>query len=162
MLYIFDFGPYFKLGFAGRCPYQRQSDGFWHNKHPAVLCHRLDQCRLIHLWEGSLDLEQALHNALIPDCGEFFLAARLPEVLSFLVLVLEPLPLPEDPQLKPRTPRKKRCCGRDDDGFERADHAARSMVTKGKKAPCSLCGRVVSVRKDKLKQHQKSALCRPA
>ena len=160
MIYIFAFGPeYFKLGYAKRCPYQRKSQGFWHNQHPDALCHKLDQCQLLHLWEGPQKLEEALHAALAPDCGEFYLVARLEEVVSFLANVLEPLPLPEDPGLLPWPPKKKPCCGRKRDGFERADHAARSFVTKGQTAPCDRCGRVVNVRKDKLKEHHKSAVC---
>ena len=162
MIYIFSFGPFFKMGYASLGPYERKAMGFWHNKHPEALCHRLDQCTLLHLYTGSEAMEKVLKAALVPDCGEFFLAARLQEVVGFLALCLEPLPLPEDPQLEPFPPRKKPCCGGEHGGFERAEHAARSFATKGKEAPCSRCGRVVSIRTDTLKRHQKRPICKPA
>jgi len=161
-IYVFDFGPYIKLGWTGPGPYERLAAGFWHVKHPRALCKRLDQCELLHLWEGSLKLERALHDLLLPDCGEFYRKERLPEMVSFLANVLEPLALPRDPCLQPRTPRKLVCCDpcRDFPEYRREDHAKRSMATKDRKAPCRLCGRLVAVRSDKLKQHQKSAGCK--
>ena len=159
VIYIFNFGSYFKVGYAAVCPYQRLALGYWHCKHPRELCGQLERCSLLCLYAGSLALEQAVHAALGPDCGEFYLAARLPEVLHFLALVLEPLPLPEDPQLTPQTPKLKPCCGGSRHGFQRLEHASRSFTTAGRTAPCPRCGRVVSVRKDKLKEHQQRASC---
>ena len=159
MIYVFLFPGYIKLGFTSGCPYRRAAMGFWHNNHPKELCGRLAQCTLTHLYEGTLELEQALH-AVLRGTGEFYAIERLPEVLRFLSAVLEPLPLPQDPQLQPWAPRLKPCCGGDNRGFERDDHARRSFATKGKKAPCEICGSAVSVRRDKLKQHQLTQACR--
>ena len=161
-IYVFDFGPFVKLGWTRPGPYERLATGFWHVKHPPVLCERLDQCELLHLWEGCLELEQALHELLLPDCGEFYRRGRLPEIVSFLANVLEPLALPRDPGLQARTPRMLVCCDpcRAFPEYRREDHARRSVATKNVKAPCRLCGRLVAVRSDKLKQHQKSTGCK--
>ena len=42
----------------------------------------------------------------------------------------------------------------------RADHKARSFATKGKTEPCELCGKEMSIRKDKKKQHQDGPECK--
>jgi len=161
-IYIFDFGPYIKLGWTSPGPYERLAAGFWHVKHPRVLCKRLDQCELLHLWEGSLKLERAIHELLLPDCGEFYRKERLPEIVSFLKNVLEPLVLPRDPGIQPWTPRMCVCCDplRAFPECNREDHARRSVATKGQKAACRLCGKLVAIRTDKLKQHQNSAGCK--
>ena len=93
--------------------------------------------------------------------SEFYRAERLPEILEFLGNVLEPLELPQDPGLKPRPPRKLNCCDkkRRHQEFRREEHGCRSYATKGLTAPCGLCGATVSIRDDKLKQHQKTAKC---
>ena len=190
MIYIFAFGAsWVKMGYTGRGPYERRQFGFWHNRHPPALCGRLDQCELVALFAGDEPTEKALHAALQPwtplgataakaaakaaakrrpkrrskrrSPGEFYPASRLESVLALLRCTLEPLPLPEDQGLAPKPPRKKPCCGVYHYGFERADHAARSFATKGKKGPCPVCGRLVSIRRDKLKLHQKSARCKP-
>ena len=161
MIYVFLFRGYFKLGYTSSCPYHRRAMGFWHNKHPKALCGRLDQCTLTHLYEGTLELEGALHEVLRDAGGgsEFYGIEHLPEVLRFLSHVLEPLPLPLDPQLQPWAPKLKPCCGGYNRGFQRDEHARRSYATKGQKAPCGICGSAVSVRHDKLKQHQLSKAC---
>ena len=161
-IYVFGFGDaWVKLGYASQGPYRRKSQGFWHARHPPELCGRLDDCKLLHLWSGSLELEQALHKVLVPDCGEFYRAERLPDILDFLGNVLEPLVLPEDPGLEQCTPRILNCCvpERRHPDFRREEHGCRSYATKGRTAPCRLCGAAVSIRSDKLKQHQKTAKC---
>ena len=161
-IYIFGFGDaWVKMGYASKGPYVRKSMGFWHVAHPPELCGRLDDCRLLHLWSGSLPLEQALHQVLAPDCGEFYRAERLPEILAFLGNALESLVLPVDPGLEPWPPRKLNCCDpeRRHPDFRREEHGCRSYATKGRTAPCDLCGTVVSIRADKLKQHQQTAKC---
>ncbi len=164
MIYIFAFPGFFKLGYAS-CPHRRRAMGFWHNSHPPGLCGRLGECTLTHLFEGTEPLERALHALLLPDHGEFYAAERLPQVLAMLALTLEPLPLPSEaqgllPPLPPPPSKLRACCGGDHGGFQRDDHARRSSVTRGVKAPCRICGRAVSVRHDKLKQHQQSKGCR--
>ena len=160
MIYVFAFPGFFKIGYAS-CPYRRKAMGFWHNKHPSELCGRLDQCTLIHLFEGAIELEEALHKVLQggKKVTEFYGNERLPDVLQFLSHVLEPLPLPADPGLQPWAPKLKPCCGGCNRGFQRDEHARRSYATKGQKAPCGICGIAVSVRHDKLKQHQLSKAC---
>ena len=162
VIYIFSFGEaWVKMGYASQGPWRRKAQGFWHLKHPPELCGRLDECKLLRLWSGSLELEQALHKVLGADCGEFYRAERLPEIEAFLGNVLEPRVLPEDPDLEPRPPQKLNCCDpeRRHPDFRREIHGCRSFATKGKTAPCRLCGTMVSIRFDKLKQHQKSAKC---
>ena len=165
VLYIFEFPAYVKLGLAKRCPYERLQRGFWHNRHPPELCNRLDDVRLLHMFEGGLAEEQALHSALGPCCGEFYASHRLPELLSLIRCMLEELPLPPEPPVR-LTPdhMKSGCCKRvsgleTDQVCNRPDHEQRSLATRGKKAPCQRCGKLVSVRHDKLKQHQKSRAC---
>ena len=163
MIYIFAFPGFFKLGYAS-CPHRRRAMGFWHNSHPPGLCGRLGECTLTHLFEGTEDLERALHALLLPDHGEFYVEERLPGVLAMLALTLEPLPLPSEahlaPQSQPLASMLRPCCGGDHGGFQRDDHARRSYATRGEKAPCGVCGRVVSIRHDKLKQHQRTKACR--
>ena len=160
-IYIFGFGDWVKMGYTSEGPFERKARGFWHNSHPLALCKRLDACKLLYYWSGSLPLELALHEALVPECGEFYRAERLPEIVEFLGNVLEPLVLPEDPGLEQLPPRKLNCCdpGRRFPNFHREEHGCRSYATKGRTAPCRLCGTMVSVRGDKLKQHQKTAKC---
>ena len=180
MIYIFAFGDsWVKVGYTDVGPYERRRLGFWHNVHPTALCHRLDECELVALFAGDEPTENAIHAALLPfagdarprrslrrrstrrSFGEFYPASRLDVIQGIMRCMLKPLSLPEDPGLRPRPPRKRTCCGGNHNGFERADHAARSYATKGIKAPCVRCGREVSIRRDKLKKHQRSAICKP-
>ena len=162
-IYIFGYGDWVKMGYTSEGPFERKARGFWHDSHPRALCGRLDDCRLLHYWSGSLPLEEALHKVLVSDCpnSEFYRAERLPEILDFLGNVLEPLVLPEDPGLEQWPPRKLNCCDPDRrfQEFRREEHGCRSYATKGRTAPCGLCGAVVSIRTDKLKQHQRTAKC---
>ena len=43
---------------------QRASDGWWENSHPTDLCGKLSppHCRLIGLWEGATEEEEALQE----------------------------------------------------------------------------------------------------
>ena len=123
MLYIFSWPEpgWFKMGFAG-CPYQRLQRGFWHNTHPPALCGRLNECVLLHAFAGDEAIEKALHDALGADCGEFYMASRLPEVLRLLCLTLERLPLPALPPAPVLPIMLKPCCGGEHGGFQRDDH----------------------------------------
>jgi hypothetical protein len=159
LLYLFSFDGWVKLGVAS-CPYQRLQRGFWHCVHPPALCGKLDQAKLMRLWAGDYAIEQALHAALLPDCGEFYPADHTEEIITFLDHVLEPLPLPPPQKVQCCKPVKRACClGRALDGKGREDHMYRSLATKGKTAPCPRCGLQISIRNDKLKAHQKSKNC---
>ena len=162
VVYIFEFAAgWIKMGWAARCPYIRYDRGFWYNIHPEELCGRLDEARLIRLFEGDEAIEKALHAAMGPDVGEFYAPGRLAEVVGLLELALHPLPLPTPrPAVRTQPVVKRVCCG--GPGGPRADHKARSVATKGQSAPCDRCGKIVSVRRDKLKQHQRSSVCKPA
>ena len=162
VVYVFEFpGNWFKMGYHWRCPYERLDRGFWWNLHPDDLCGRLDDTRLLYLFKGDQATEKALHSALKADIGEFYAPGRLAEVVGLLKLTLDPLPLPPPrPPVRTQPVVKRVCCG--GPGGMRADHKARSFVTKGKTAPCGICGKIVSVRRDKLKQHQKGPACKPA
>ena len=166
VVYIFGFAGYVKLGVARRCPYERLQLGFWHDRHPAELCNRLDDCVLLHLFAGGLADEQALHSAFGSDCGEFYKSERLPEMLSLMRCMLEELPLPPPrPTVSAPLHVKGRCCRAAaglpaDSACNRADHNARSLATKGQTRPCPRCGKEVSVRSDKLKQHQRGSNCK--
>ena len=162
MLYLFGWPGWIKMGYAKRCPYDRLQLGFWHNDHPAALCGRLDECVLLHAFACDMATEEALHSALGPDCGEFYVASRLPELLGLLSMALEPLPLPPARPITPVLPKMmKPCCGGEHGGYQRDDHRRRSAATTGLKAPCPRCGKSVGVRRDKLKKHQESRACRP-
>ena len=165
MIYVFAFGDaYVKMGYHRSCPYRRRAEGFWHNVHPQALCGALDKCELLAAFRGNKATEEAIHAALVaePGDGEFYPAARLQEILGFLEEVLLRLPLPADPGLAPWKPKKRACCEPKCHAFQRDDHFARSYATSGKKAPCPRCGASVSIRYDKLKQHQLTAKCRAA
>jgi hypothetical protein len=161
-IYIFGFGDsWIKMGYTSKGPFERKSRGFWHDAHPRELCGQLGDCKLLALWSGSLMLERALHRVLVPACGEFYHAERLPEIMDFLGNALERKELPEDPDLQPWPPRKLNCCepGRRHAAFSREEHGCRAFLTNGKSAPCALCDAMVSIRADKLKQHQKTVKC---
>ncbi len=49
---------------------------------------------LLALWQGSVDLEKALHSIFSPDFGEVCGKDRLDEILNFVDRVCEPLELP--------------------------------------------------------------------
>ncbi len=103
MIYIFGFDSYFKMGYA-RCPWLRAEGGFWCNIHPRALCGKLADAELLCAFEGDEPLERALHSILVPDACEFYAMSRLDDVLSFLALALEPLPLPSRPTRPPMPP----------------------------------------------------------
>ena len=106
--------------------------------------------------------EKAMHAALIPDCGEFYRRERLDEILSLLRMALGTLPLPPPLPPMPVSSHKLRACCRGSSyaGFERDDHHRRSLATRGKRAPCDKCGKMVSIRDDKKKAHQEGGGCR--
>ena len=161
VLYLFGFGGKFvKFGVAS-CLQERLTRGFWHNKHPKELCNELGDPILLRLWDGDLKIEQALHAYLHSEYGEFYPAERTNELTEFIDNILEPLPLPPIPKkITCCKPVKRACClGRALDGKGREDHMFRSLATKGKTAPCPKCGKIVSIRNDKLKAHQKSRNC---
>ena len=186
MLYVFAFGDdWIKVGFTARCPFQRRRLGFWHNVHPTELCGRLGDCELLHLFEcdevpspsplcplyplvcfcclNTCEVtEKAMHAALIPDRGEFYRRDRLDEILSLLRMSLGTLPLPPPLPPMPVSSHKLRACCRGSSyaGFERDDHHRRSLATRGKRAPCDKCGKMVSIRDDKKKAHQEGGGCR--
>lgn len=165
MIYIIIFGSYFKLG-ACADPGERMTRGFWHNTHPPELCGKLGDFTLLQLYEGCLSLERALHEILVPDVGEFYKTERLDTVLHFLELVLAQstrashVSHVRKPTDSSRERDRKPCCGGQHGGFERDDHMRRSFVTKGRKAPCERCGKMLSVRRDKVKQHLSSCTSR--
>ena len=149
------------MGFAAECFYKRLDRGFWHCVHPPALCGHLDECTLTHLFSGGSDIEQALHAALGADAGEFYRPGRVDEVVALMQAALDPLPLPSPrPRQVGGKPNMRSCCGSQNAGYQRDDHRRRGYVTKGKTAPCAKCGKLVSVRTDKLKQHQRSSSCK--
>jgi hypothetical protein len=128
--------------------------------HPLALCGKLDKAQLLCIWAGDHAIEQAFHSASQGDCGEFYRADHTEEIIAFLNNVLEPLPLPPPQEVQCCKPVKRACClGRALDGKSREDHMFRALATKGKTAPCPKCGKVISIRKDKLKAHQRSKNC---
>ena len=167
MLYLFAFPDgWFKFGFTAEGVRERQARGFWHNAHPPELCGRLGEPELRGYWEGTWELEQALHSILHAEFYGVILAPKQrpptefykgEPPLDFLRCVLEPLEA--GAAGIPEAPRLRACCGGENFGFQRLDHAHRAYATAGQTAPCSWCGRVVSVRRDKLKHHQKSKTC---
>ena len=166
VIYIFQFpAGWVKMGVAKHCPSQRLERGFWNNRHPPELCNRLDEVRLLHLFEGGVAEELALHAALVPDCGEFYLERRLPEIVHRIQLTQAELILPQVRYPVPAQDRMKSgCCKRaaglvTNQTCNRPDHEERGVATRGKKAPCHCCGKLVSVRFDKIKQHQKTQGC---
>ena len=153
-----------KVGFAA-CIHERFERGFWGNLHPPELCCRLADAQLLHLFAGDMATELAMHAALGADAGEFYSPGRLPQVLGLLSLALEPLPLPDRLPVASTRGVDKRgdCnCGGDHRGFTQDKHMRRSYATRGRSAPCELCGKMVSIRRDKLKQHQRSSACKSA
>ena len=154
MIYIFAWASHFKLGYAA-CPWRRLASGFWHDLHPLALCGLLGDPELLYAFEGEQELEMAMHGVLGPAIGEFYDRARLEDTVSFLRLVLEPMPLPERPMLYIWPRRLRPCCGGDNGGYQRDDHMRRARATKGKTRPCERCGKKISVRVDHWKSHAK-------
>ena len=165
LLYLFQcHDGWLKLGVAAACPYKELQRGFWHKVHPKELCNKLQTAKLMRVWAGDYATEQALHAALVtnPDHGEFYPAERTKEIVDFVDNVCEPLELPPEPQqMQFSQPIKRACClGRALGGHTREDHMCRSLATRGKTAPCPRCGKLISVRNDKLKQHQLGKSCK--
>ena len=63
MIYAFAWEGWVKVGWS-KTPMQRASDGFWENSHPTDLCGKLcpPHCKLIGLWEGTKEEENALQE----------------------------------------------------------------------------------------------------
>ena len=162
VLYLFGFPGWVKLGVAANCPY-KELQRVWHKVHPKELCNKLGRAKLLRAWAGDFATEQALHAALRTDPahGEFYPANRTKEIVDFVDNVCEPLELPPEPQeMQFSQPIKRACClGRALDGKSREDHMLRSLATKGKTAPCPRCGKMISIRHDKLKAHQNGKSC---
>ncbi len=127
--------------------------GFWHNKHPISLCNNLNKYKAITFFEGGKDMESIMHSLFPPDIGEFYEIARLKEVIEMAALFLEPLPLEELPL--PTKYEKQKCCGGNTGNYNRSDHMKRAFATTNKKHPCPQCGKPISIRNDKRKEHLK-------
>ena len=171
MIYLVSFATHFKVGYATNMA-GRTGRGFWHDLHPPSLCRRLDEFVLEYVFQGSLDIEKALHAALRPDIGEFYVAARFAEVSQFLFNVLEFLSAPRWTASSGIFDRRslrhayrlgdlRRCCGGRSVAYVTGDHQRRAMVTVGQRRACTICGKQVSIRQDHLKRHQRSFNCVP-
>ena len=58
--------------------------GFWHLKHPSQLCEKLDDYKIIKLFEGGTEeLEKSMHNSM-DEIGEFYLKTTLPKLLEMM------------------------------------------------------------------------------
>ena len=80
MIYILQFRDFIKLGWTINWP-QRAKRGFWHLKHPPELCGKLNDYKVIHLFEGgNHELEKALHESL-QGVGEFYKESQLSHIL---------------------------------------------------------------------------------
>lgn len=162
-LYIFQLEHgWCKFGVSAGCPWVRyERHGFWGLQHPPCLCGKLgpDHVDLIYVFRGGLAEEAAIKASHPPDMSEFYLN-RLDELLAACAQ-FERLPLPPRPPIINERKDMRGCC-LELGNSKRQSHVLRSHVTKGKKEPCPLCGKVVAVRRDKLKAHQASSACRRA
>ena len=160
VLYIFKIHGFWKLGVAKECAWKRfKEKGFWHLQHPKELCKRLSfaDVELVHLFQGGLDEELAIKAAHPGDVGEFYTGDRYAEILSACAH-LNALPLPPRPAAMNEHKNFRGCCldlGHD----RRQDHTLRSALTKGRRAPCKKCGKKLSIRTDKIEQHQRGRNC---
>jgi hypothetical protein len=118
MLYVFKVldTPFVKMGFTSTCPYRRIAAGFWSNVHPRCCCGKLgwSDLQLLALYRGTKKQEKAVHMAVPPTMGEFWLDEELEQLLSTLGGLAEALPLPERPAGPPQVDRheeKLQCCG---------------------------------------------------
>ena len=160
VLYIFKIHGWYKFGVAARCPWERfQQYGFWHMQHPTELCNRLnfDDVELVNVFKGGLDQELAIKTAYPGDVSEFYANDRYAKLLD-LCKNLEKMSLPERPATM-NEPKNFRGCCLQLGHSKRLKHVWRSKATKGKNAACPKCGKVVSIRFDKLLQHQRSRTC---
>ena len=75
MIYIFRVvgAGFVKLGFTHGSPWTRVATGFWSNIHPKACCHKLgwDNLELLAVFDGSIEAELAIKQAIPPHFGEF-------------------------------------------------------------------------------------------
>ena len=139
--------------------------GFWSNIHPKACCDRLgwDNLELLAVFDGSIEAEVAIKQAIPPHFGEFWPECQLDSLLYSAALLCAPLPLPgkpERPAEVERVTEKLPCCGGlefycDDCGvgFKREHHLRQHHEScRGLKLQCSGCGKR-SLRRN-LKRHQ--------
>ena len=154
MIYIVIFEPcYFKVGACAEI-YGRLTQGYWMNVHPPMLCGRLDNFRLYKLFRGDLDCERAVHTILCPAVGEFYELERLWLVVHILEFFLEPMVTPVLNMPMPLRRQRRVCCGAFYNGYGSAYACTRAFATAGRKQACPYCHKMISIRRDKQREHQ--------
>lgn len=163
MLYLVRFGAsWIKFGHTNN--FWLRAERFWTAVHPKALCGQLgaDNVELLALFAGGRAEERELFARFPPDCGEFFEAGRLEEIMQYATASFAPLPAPERPAEFGAVAEKLPCCGgkeyecrRCGMKFARACKLAQHLDAHAKvKAKCA-CGALVVPRN--LKRHR--AVC---
>jgi hypothetical protein len=169
MIYIFRVvgAGFVKLGFTHGSPWTRVATGFWSNIHPKACCNKLgwDNLELLAVFDGSIEAELAIKQAIPPHFGEFWPECQLEALLNSVASLCSPLPLPVKPDQPPEVERateKLPCCGGPEffcdscnASFHRAHHLRQHLQScRGWKVSCYGCGRQFLQRN--LKRHMSS------
>jgi len=83
MLYLLRFDGFVKLGWTKHWE-TRAMRGFWHLKHPPELCGKLDDYKVIKLFEGGTEeFEKSIHKSM-DGIGEFYPETTLLKLLEMM------------------------------------------------------------------------------
>ena len=134
MIYVVQFPGFVKVGFTAQTWEMRAARGFWSNKHPTELCGKLDDFNIISAFEGSMELEQIIHNDLLSGgIGEFYEESTTDDILTLLRSICPEIPVQKAIRTLPKQLRE--CC-------------------RGSPWKCGRCKKTFS-RKDKMMNHIK-------
>ena len=114
MLYIITFAnsTWGKVGVTESSLWSR-FETLWTNVHPSELCGKLgcEHIEVLRLFEGSRAEEQVIFSLFPTDCGEFYVASRLPQIIKLAESMLEARTVPPKPSQFAPPGEKRPCCG---------------------------------------------------
>ena len=140
MIYIFEIlnSDYIKIGYTSKSNvyFRIEYGGFYTNKHPVELCHKLgpDDLNLLYVFLGDIEIEKNI-KFLFPNENEFYpnyMCAIFVNILRFVTQEEELPPRPRPSFFRPCV-EKVSCCG-------------------GEVFRCKICQKIF-LREHKLREH---------